>query len=539
VSSGRGKQKGLTRKWSDPPRAPRWLLWTVGIVMLLLLLTIPVRAMMKEPIRALIEQRMNDALEGYSVRIPEINLHLRGLSITFQGLLVAQDAHPDPPVAEVAAMTAGVQWGALMRGRLVADFLFERPTVYINLEQLRAEMEDDVDLEDRGWRDALEEAYFLDFNQIRIHDGDLTYIDDDPDQPLHVTDIDFRAESIRASPGPQEVYPSPFRLEATIFTDGRTLVEGKADFLAEPTAGFHGRFEVENIPLDDARPVLARANLILSEGVVDASGEMELGTEVSRLHVHDVTVRELRVDYVHTGAETDALAQANGAAVTEDVVEGPEVLDLKIDRLMVADGEIGLVHQAEDPSFRVFIRDLDMMLEGYSTDFRDGPAEAQLTGSFMGFGSTRASATFRPEQKGPDFELMLEIQETHLPAMNDILRAYGDFDVVDGYFMFFTELTIQDGHIDGYLRPFFGDMEVYDRRADAHKDFLQQLYERTVGVIATIFENVPRDEIATEVEISGPLDDPKASTWEIIIGLVQNAFFQAILPGFEDQLLEE
>jgi hypothetical protein len=44
--------------------------------------------------------------------------------------------------------------------------------------------------------------------------------------------------------------------------------------------------------------------------------------------------------------------------------------------------------------------------------------------------------------------------------------------------------------------------------------------------------------VATEVEISGPLDDPEMSTWEIIVGLVRNAFFQAILPGFERELLE-
>jgi hypothetical protein len=156
----------------------------------------------------------------------------------------------------------------------------------------------------------------------------------------------------------------------------------------------------------------------------------------------------------------------------------------------------------------------------------------------MGSGNTVASAVFRPEEPGPDFEVSIRIEETHLPALNDVLLAYGNFDVVEGYFTFFAELKIEDGHINGYIRPFFGDTKVYDRRQEEDKGFLQQLYERVVGAIASILENIPRDEVATEVEISGPLDDPEMSTWEIIVGLVRNAFFQAILPGFERELLE-
>jgi hypothetical protein len=179
-----------------------------------------------------------------------------------------------------------------------------------------------------------------------------------------------------------------------------------------------------------------------------------------------------------------------------------------------------------------------LRLLNYSNDFLEGPADAHLQGLFMGSGQTRATAIFRPQQQGPDFELTVAIEETRLPAMNDLLRAYGNFDVVEGYFTFETELRIHNGRIDGFMRPFFGDMEVYDRRQDEDKGLLQQLYERVVGAIASLLENTPRDEVATEVEIAGPLDDPDTSTWQIIVGLVRNAFFQAILPEFAEGLLE-
>jgi hypothetical protein len=39
--------------------------------------------------------------------------------------------------------------------------------------------------------------------------------------------------------------------------------------------------------------------------------------------------------------------------------------------------------------------------------------------------------------------------------------------------------------------------------------------------------------VATETSVTGPVENPKEDTWQILGKLVQNAFFKAILPGFE------
>jgi hypothetical protein len=48
-------------------------------------------------------------------------------------------------------------------------------------------------------------------------------------------------------------------------------------------------------------------------------------------------------------------------------------------------------------------------------------------------------------------------------------------------------------------------------------------------------ENVPRDEVATKVDMSGSAQRPRTEIVQIVIGLIQNAFFKAILPGFEQE----
>jgi hypothetical protein len=130
----------------------------------------------------------------------------------------------------------------------------------------------------------------------------------------------------------------------------------------------------------------------------------------------------------------------------------------------------------------------------------------------------------------------VEIEETDLKTMNDLLQAHGTFDVTGGRFSLYTEITVRDRRMSGYVKPLFQDMTVYDARQDRDKNVLRKVYEGVVGGISRVLQNRPRDEVATRVELSGRLENPDTSIIETIAGLVQNAFFKAILPGFEAQL---
>lgn len=120
--------------------------------------------------------------------------------------------------------------------------------------------------------------------------------------------------------------------------------------------------------------------------------------------------------------------------------------------------------------------------------------------------------------------------------MNDLLRASGNFDVVAGLFSFYSELSVKDGTVSGYVKPLFKDLDVYDRRQDKEKNLFHEVYEGLVGGVAGLLENQPRDEVATKAAVSGRIGDTKTNTWQVIVRLIQNAFFKAILPGFEQEV---
>lgn len=205
---------------------------------------------------------------------------------------------------------------------------------------------------------------------------------------------------------------------------------------------------------------------------------------------------------------------------------------------MIEDGRVGLVSWAKDRRFRVFVDDTDFTVTNISSGFRKGPAKAIVTGKFMGSGALSGHATFRDDRKGPDFNITAQIEGASLPSINELLLAYGKFDVVSGTFSVYSEVKVRNGRIDGYVKPLFKDIKVYSREQDKKKPVLKRLYEKIVGGLSHVLENEPREQVATVADISGTIEDPDTGTWPIIVRLVSNAFVRAILPGFEREYQE-
>lgn len=126
---------------------------------------------------------MNRHLTDYTVRVGKAYFHPIGLSLDLEDLVLLQNEIPDPPVASIKRLHASVHWTALIKGRLVGDFLIGRPKLYINLKQARKEAESETTLEQKGWQDALEAVYPLKIDVFSIRNGALTYVDQGPYKP--------------------------------------------------------------------------------------------------------------------------------------------------------------------------------------------------------------------------------------------------------------------------------------------------------------------------------------------------------------------
>jgi len=531
----KGTRENKTRTGRLP--VSKVVLWVLGILFGLLLLLFIASFFLDEPLRRITEKKINRDLKGYSVKLPGLHFNLIGLSLTLKGLTVVQQAHPEPPVARFPRLKASIHWREILSGRLVAELLLDQPRLNINLQQLRSEATSKVKLKERGWQQAVEDIYPLKINTVTINDANITYIDQDPKRPLVLSHLNAQASNIRNIQLPDKVYPSSFHLETGVFGTGHGTIDGKANFLAEPMPGVKASFKLAKIPIDYFKPVIARSNFAIEGGVLRASGETEYAPKVKIAHLKELVIQGMKIDYIHSPAT--AGAEKRRAAVVgqsaKEVSNKPGIL-IRADDIGLIGCNLGMVNRAPGKTYRVFLADTDFHLTNFSNQFSEGIAKARLNGKFMGSGPTAATADFRPEKQGPDLDLYLKIDATQLTSMNDLLRAYGNFDVAAGTFALVTELHVKNDAISGYIKPFFKDMKVYDRRKDKDKGLFHKLYEMLVGGVAKLLENRPHEQVATKADISGRVEHPKTSTLQIIGQLIKNAFFKAILPSFEKEV---
>lgn len=515
----------------------RWR-WIVAIAAFPIVALVAVDHLLDEPIRRQVERRMNERLKGYHVRIPAADFHLWGFSLDLKDLVLTQDAHPDPPVARIRTLSASVQWRALLHTKVVADFEFDRPVVYFDLTHFRAEQKDPTPFKEHGWQEALQAAYPFEINELRVVDGDVTYADRGPFKPLHLAHVSLTAGNIRNIRSREHAYPSPIHLEAVVFDAGRLWLDGHADFLAVPHMGVKANVKLDDIPLDYFKPITERYNLAVRKGAVAADGTVEYASDGGTLAViRQLTASGLDADWVHT-ARTEANEQQvkqKAKEAAKEASNAPSML-LRVDHARITKSTLGFVNAATQPQYRVFFSDLEIDLRNLSNQFTEGTAAASVRGRFMGSGPTVVDATFRPEDKGPDFDLAVRLENADMRTMNDLLRAYGKFDVVSGLFSFYSELSVKQGRIEGYVKPLYRDLKAYDERQDREKGLFRKLYEKLVGGVSKLLENKPREEVATKAEVSGTLENANASTWQVVVNLVRNAFFRAILPGFDEEL---
>lgn len=534
AAEGCSKVFMLNRGDSSRPSFRRRL-WMrlIGASIALILLVVIVVSFLDEPLRAYAERDLNQRLPAYIVHIGRLDLHPLTLSLDLEDVVVRQKDHQDPPIASVSKLHGSFQWTALLSGHLVTDLSIEQPVVHVTRPQAAKELEASPERK-QSWQEALFAVQEVKANEIRITAGNVTYRENSTSKPLHITDLNVRAENIRNVRSKPHQYPSNIHVDAVIFEKGRMTLDGHADFFADPTMAVNADLTLTDITLLDILPLTAQHQLHLSQGILAAEGHIEYAPTVQEVRLRTLVLQDVKGDFIHS-TRTEKKVKETGkkvAQAAERAANHPTLL-LRIDHGTVENSEFGVVNQATLPSYRLFISGTNIDLENWSNQLAEGIAKVQLKGLFMGSGTTQISGSFRPETKSPDFDLSVKILKTPAKSLNQVLRAHSGTDVAAGVFSIFGEMTVKDGQVKGYLKPLFKDVTAYDPEQDKDQGVLTKIFEKTINVVASVLKNTPRGEVATKADLSGPVENPQASTWEMVATLFSNAFFDAVLPGLE------
>jgi uncharacterized protein DUF748 len=513
--------------------------WIIaGIILSVVVVSLMIlAAVADEPLRRYMEDEANAALPGFHVSIDTLALHPLTLSVELRDVVVRQDIHPEPPIVAISQVTADAQLAPLLRGQLGADLRVDAPVFSITQKHvdglLRRGDKEVVEEQAQAWQDRLRESVAF-RGAFHLTNGRLTYDPGRAAEPLEIERIDMEVHNITNRPESNEEYPSSLRVSVRLPDRSQIDVEGRADLLAVPVARVDANLKVERLHLKNVLPVAGRFNVQCREGALDLDGRVRYSKESTIVAISELRLQDAKIDYVHSAATKPREAEhvKKVANKAKEAHQDPTVL-VKVEHGKIANSEVGFVNKATDPDYRVFMTELDMDVSNLSNRLEEGTGIVKVTGKFMGSGQTEVKGTFRPEKPRPDFDMNVRIVKTKVDAFNNVLRAYGDMDTHQGMFAFFSELSVKDNQIHGYVKPLLKDVEVYDPEQDKEKPVAKKIYEAVVGGVLGLLENKTRDEAATMTDLSGPVENPHANTWQIVAKLVQNAFFKAILPGFE------
>lgn len=482
---------------------------------------------------------MNQRLVGYHTSLGHAHVQLLSGSLFLDGLVVTQNAHPSPPVADLPQMSFRIQWSELALGRVVADVLLTHPRVHIDLIQLEAQNASKVPLRQVGWQDAIQSVYPFKINRFRIADGEATYIDTDPNRPLYLKDIALRADNIRNIRSKDKKYPSPIRAKSVVFDHGTLTIDGKANFLDDPFPGVLANYSIERIPLSRFEPVIQRANLHVYQGMLQSKGVVEYSPRIARAAVDTATIDGIHLDYVHTSqsaaGETSRIDTVKTAAAKVNNAPG---IELKAREVVLTNSTLKFFNNAAKPHYGFIMTDTNVRATNLSNHQNDGTANLKFSGKLMGSGDTTLTAVLRPEHQGPNFDFDLSSRDTDLTSLNELLRAYGKFDVASGKVSVFSQVSVKDHYVNGYVKPLFTDVKVYTSQKDANKPILHQAYELLIGGAAKLLKNRKTQQVATKVDISGPVNTPNVDPWQALGQFLANAFVNAIVPGFDKEVAQ-
>ncbi len=243
---------------------------------------------------------------------------------------------------------------------------------------------------------------------------------------------------------------------------------------------------------------------------------------------------ELTLINASTGAESQKEADGRWREALKDI------FPIEITRLEISDSTVRFIDRAADPAVDIALRALVVVAEGLRnrpTDTRqDLPARIELSARTIGDGDLRMSGGWDALAERPRFNLNLELTGVNLPALNDFLLAYGNVDVSRGEFQLFLEVAAEDGRYQGYLKPFFENLD-FTNVEDQNKNLGQRLWERLVSALSTLVKNKPRDQVATRVPFSGEFGEADVGMVAAVGNLLRHGFGRALSERLAGEIL--
>lgn len=245
--------------------------------------------------------------------------------------------------------------------------------------------------------------------------------------------------------------------------------------------------------------------------------------------VSDIYVEEPQLTFVKAATEEKTDADSRWKQVVQDL------FPIEITHLEVKKGVVRYIDQTKEPHVDVFLKNMQVTATGLRNRATAGvefPANIFVDGDTLGGGKVNLAVQANPLAEEPHFHLSAKVDNVNLPDLNDSIKAIANVDVGRGTFRMAAEMAGKDGGFQGYVKPFFDDLD-FKNLEDKNKKLTERLWEKVVAGLAWLVKNKSRDQVGTRIPFEGRFGDPKVGVMTTVLNLFRHGFVRAFNPTVE------
>lgn len=218
-----------------------------------------------------------------------------------------------------------------------------------------------------------------------------------------------------------------------------------------------------------------------------------------------------------------------------------ELMPLNINRFAIIDGELHFQNLRAKPEVDIYLDQISLVARNLTNNEKVAEElAATVSGKAraMQSGELGLEMKLDPLEKHPTYQLAFELKDLRLPELNNFLRYYLAVTARDGRISLAGESSAEGGKFRGYVKPVVRDLDILHLKKE-HKSIGEAIKGFFVKIIASVFENKAKEQLATKLEFSGTFDNPEISVWDAVAAFMRNAFVQALEPSLEGTLAPE
>lgn len=289
---------------------------------------------------------------------------------------------------------------------------------------------------------------------------------------------------------------------------------------------YRGAYTIDNL-------VLVKTNAATREPFL-VIPQLDLSIQWHELF-HGALVGKVLVDQPRVNFENGPTEQEKQAGFHKNWKQTLEKLfPVTINRFQVNDAALHYTDPHRDPPVDIWVTNLYATATNL-TNVRNRktklPAGLKASAETIGHGQMNIQLQMNPLAKAPTFKLTADVTNMDLTALNNFMRSYGNFDVKKGTFALYLDVAAADEKYQGYFKPFFFNLQVFNWQEAKHQNVVHDFWEAIVAGISHVLRNQPKNQLATTVPISGQFQSGNnIDLWATVGGVMRNAFFHALVP---------